>query len=105
MRKPKFEDFFGDPSRSTTYREIDHERKRAHDLHDSHGGSMERKTWDDLLEWTTVTGEEVGEIDKAINEYRHGNLTDQEFRDELRKEVRQCAAMYAAWLEAFQDAY
>jgi len=92
-----------DTGPDSTYENIHAERIRAHELHDTHGGSMERKTWDELREWVNVTVEEVGEVSKAINEYRNGNLTAEEFKAELRKEVLQCAAMYTAWLEALED--
>ena len=85
------------------YEKIHAERIRAHNLHDSHGESMERKAWDEISEWVNVTVEEVGEVSKAINEYRHGNLTFEEFKAELIKEVTQCAAMYTVWLEALTE--
>lgn len=99
---PTYDDEYR-PMVGTVYGEVHEERIRAHNLHDSHGGSMERKTWDDLGEWVNVTVEEVGEVSKAINEYHAGNLTAEEFRAELHKEVLQCAAMYTVWLEAFED--
>lgn len=99
LRKQLFEQ-----THHNVYGDVVHERIRAHEKHMAGGQSMEHANWDDLLEWTTVLGEEVGEVDKAINEHRHGNLTDAEFKDELRKEVIQTAAMCLAWVEAIDGA-
>lgn len=87
---------------STVYAKVHNERVRAHAKHDTNGDSMERKDWDELLSWTTVLGEEVGEIDKAICDARHlGVFENKEaLRIKLIEEVTQVAAMACAWLEA-----
>jgi hypothetical protein len=85
---------------SSPYAAVVRERLRAHRKHRDGGRSVEVLGWDDLLTWTTVLGEEVGEIDKAICEWQAGHLTDTQFQDALESEVLQVAAMACAWLEA-----
>lgn len=76
------------------------ERLRAHAKHAD--TSMEQKPWDDSA-WGDVVGEELGEIHRARNEYRHGNLTLDEYKAKLREELVQLGAMSEAWTAAIDD--
>lgn len=109
MREPKIldQDEY-DPLTRTVYGDVHRERVRAHHKHDTNGDSMERKNWDELLSWTTVIGEEVGEIDRAICDARHlGEFENKKaLRAKLIEEVTQLAAMSTAWLDAlWSDLY
>lgn len=82
------------------YSDVHEERIRAHAKHqDKPGGSMEMKAFDDP-DWLPVLVEEVGEVTKEINDYRHGLLTFQEFRIRVEAELLQVNAMAAAWLDS-----
>lgn len=82
------------------YREVDDERVRAHEkFKDSTAGSREEAHWLDGS-WRYVLGEEIGEVDKAFNEYRLTNISYNEFRSQVRKELIQVAAMASAWAAA-----
>lgn len=81
------------------YSAVHRERIRAHAKHDEGGGSMERKTWGDPA-WLPVLVEEVGEVARALCEFRHLNKDTQQLKRALRSEVVQVAAMACAWLDA-----
>lgn len=82
------------------YSDIHRERMRAHLKHkDKPGGSMEMHDFDDP-DWFSVLTEEVGEVARVINDYRHGLLTDDQRMAELRSELVQVAAMAVAWIDA-----
>jgi len=82
------------------YHEVHRERIRAHAKHkDKPGGSMEMKTYDEP-DWLPVLVEEVGEVAKVLCDHRHGLLTVDRARDDLRAELIQVAAMTVAWIEA-----
>jgi NTP pyrophosphatase (non-canonical NTP hydrolase) len=76
---------------SLAYSDMHSERIRAHNKHDTLGGSMERKTWDDPA-WLPVVVEEVGEV-------AHAMTYDAPDAD-LRTELVQVGAMVAAWIDA-----
>lgn len=79
------------------------ERIRAHRKHsDKPGGSMETKHWD-APDWSDVLGEELGEINRARNDHRHGLLTHDEYRAQLRNELIQLGAMTEAWTAAIDN--
>jgi len=82
------------------YHEVHRERIRAHEKHkDKPGGSMEMKSFYSP-DWMPVLVEEVGEVAKVLCDYRHGLLTDDAMRTELREELVQVAAMTVAWIDA-----
>lgn len=78
------------------------ERVRAHKKHKDNGGSMEQKDWDHPI-WPHVVNEEVGEIARAFCEFQLGNLTEVEFKRDLKEELIQVGAMVAAWLDAIDE--
>lgn len=85
-------------------REVYLERIRAHQKHDSHGQSMERKEFDDPA-WLPVVVEEVGEVAKVLCDEAHITPDDsrynrQRFKNDLREELIQVMAMCAAWVDA-----
>ena len=85
------------------YHEMHRERIRAHKKHqDKPGGSMEMKVYNDP-DWFPVLTEEVGEVAKVLNDYRHGLLSKDEARDQLAAELVQVGAMTAAWLDAIGE--
>ena len=73
------------------YSDLHRERVRAHEKHDDHGQSMERKTWDDES-WLRVVTEELGEVARALN--------DREMAGRVREELVQLGAMTTAWIDA-----
>src|SRR5690606_2315999 len=78
--------------------EFHHERQRAHQKHrDKPGGSMEMKNWNEA-DWSDVLMEELGEASRARNDYRHGLLTLDDYRTQLRHELVQLGAMTEAWI-------
>lgn len=77
------------------------ERIRAHAKH-SEKGSMERKAWDSPR-WLPVLGEEFGEVARVICEWNLGNITREEAKTQLHKELTQVGAMAAAWLDALTE--
>lgn len=79
--------------------EIRAERIRAHQKHDTNGGSMERKRWADPV-WLAVVGEEYGELCRAVCERALGNQDEHQTADHLREELVQVAAMVTAWIDA-----
>lgn len=82
------------------YAAVHYERARAHAKHDTGGGSMERKPWNDPI-WLAVLTEEVGEVARVLCETRLGN---EDFpRTRLREELVQVAAMACAWIDAIDD--
>jgi len=81
------------------YSQMHRERIRAHEKHDTAGGSMERKTFDDPA-WLPVLVEEVGEVARALCEYRHLTTDRDALAKALREELVQVGAMVAAWLDA-----
>lgn len=89
---------------TTAYAEAHAERQRAHDKHDKPTSpSMERRPWDDPC-WRDVLVEEVGEVAKCFNDYRHDEAPDDDvLRRELRKELVQVAAMTCAWIDALDE--
>ena len=87
---------------SRAYADYATERVRAHRLHSSH--SAENGKWNSS-KFLVIVGEEFGEICKAFNEFMmNENLTVQEFRASLRKEIVQTGAMCAAWIDAIDRA-
>ena len=84
------------------YHLLHRERIRAHTKHDANGGSMERKEWDDPA-WLPVLVEEVGEVARALCEYRHLTTDDDELAKQLKLELIQVGAMVVAWIEAICD--
>jgi NTP pyrophosphatase (non-canonical NTP hydrolase) len=81
------------------YTDMHLERIRAHDKHDVNGDSMERKRFDDAA-WLSVLVEEVGEVARALCDFRHQTTDDATLREHLRDELVQVGAMTAAWLDA-----
>jgi len=82
------------------YHQIHCERVRAHAKHDDNGDSMERKNFDDPA-WLPVLVEEVGEVARALCDFRHAAKADKsELRAHLQEELIQVAAMAAAWIDA-----
>jgi NTP pyrophosphatase (non-canonical NTP hydrolase) len=84
---------------------IHDERVRAHQKHDDNGMSMEREPFDSPR-WLPVLVEEVGEVAREICEMgsfpRNGvwrTHLEQRLHD-LRKELIQCMAMCAAWVDS-----
>lgn len=83
------------------YSQMHRERIRAHAKHDSNGGSMERKTFDDPA-WLPVLTEEVGEVARALCDFRHLASDRAKLAAQLREELVQVGAMTAAWLDAIE---
>lgn len=83
------------------YAEIQAERERAHLKHLP--TSLEKNAYDDGS-WLPVLTEELGEVSRAVNDYRHGAISEAEMRSEMRKELIQLAAMAAAWVDSIDDA-
>lgn len=81
------------------YIAIDQERERAHVKHDRSGGSMERRDFDDPA-WLPVLMEEVGEVARALCEYRYLTTNRRVLARALKDELVQCAAMASAWIDA-----
>lgn len=81
------------------YIAIDQERWRAHQKHDMAGGSMERRVFDDPA-WLPVLVEEVGEVARALCEYRHLTSHRRTLARALKDELIQVGAMAAAWIDA-----
>lgn len=82
------------------YHDFHRERIRAHNKHkDKPNGSMEEMLYD-APDWSDVLTEELGEVSRARNDYRHGLLTKAEMKAQLRSELVQLGAMAAAWIEA-----
>lgn len=79
-----------------TYEEMHQERIRAHAKHGDK--SAEGRPWNDPS-MRDILVEEVGEVARVFNEFALGNLTEQEARAELRKELVQCGAMVAAFID------
>ena len=79
------------------YDEFHAERIRAHEKHDSKGGSMERKDWRDPI-WLPVLVEEVGEVARALEAL--ANRDQPRTHAHLREELVQVGAMTAAWIDA-----
>lgn len=63
------------------------------------GGSMEMKSANDP-DWFPVLAEEIGEVAREINDYRHGLISDVDRMPRLRAELVQVAAMTHAWIAA-----
>jgi NTP pyrophosphatase (non-canonical NTP hydrolase) len=84
------------------YAEVHRERVRAHAKHDSNGGSMERKAWDNPA-WLPVVMEELGEVAKVHCEYDLANIDRATKKAQLRDELVQVAAMVCAWLDALEE--
>lgn len=85
------------------YDDAHRERIRAHAKHaDKPGGSMEMKSADDP-DWFPVLCEEVGEVAREINDYRHGLISDDDRMPRLRAELVQVAAMAHAWIAAIDE--
>jgi NTP pyrophosphatase (non-canonical NTP hydrolase) len=86
-------------------REIYLERIRAHQKHDTHGWSIERREFDDPR-WLSVVVKEVGEVGKAINEEADIAIANPSaanrvrFKNDLREELIQTMAMCSAWIDA-----
>lgn len=89
-------------SPNLTYAAFQAERIRAHAKHDTNGGSMERKRWDDPA-WLPVLVEEVGEVARALCEYRHLARNDDTLREQLESELIQVGAMVSAWVDALNS--
>lgn len=45
--------------------------------------------------WNAILGEEKGEVEKALLEHYHGD----DFRERIKEEIIQVAAVAIAWLE------
>lgn len=84
----------------TIYDEVRTERERAHALHGDK--SMEGEPFDSPRPLRIIV-EEIGEVARVQNEYDLGNLTADEARAEIRKELIQVAAMAVAWVEGDTD--
>jgi hypothetical protein len=111
---PTESDIYHRTTAGRVYEDVHRERIRAHEKHDDHGQSMERKSWDDPA-WLSVLVEEVGEVAKELCEMRHAahgfiespGMTEDEWRAvqvaamlKLREELMQVAAMSCAWIDA-----
>lgn len=98
MTNPKILDLDEyEPMIRTVYGDVHLERVRAHHKHDSTGGSMERKTYDDPA-WLPVLVEKVGEVARELCDVNQFNPVVHMGR--LRGELVQVAAMTMAWIEA-----
>lgn len=87
-------DDYGMIRHTHVYSDVHVERSRAHGLHDDHGQSMERKTWDDPR-WLGVVVEEVLEsVQERVTNYAQPNVAM------LRNELVQSAAMICAWIDS-----
>ena len=85
------------------YDDAHRERIRAHEKHKAKpGGSMEMKSADDP-DWFPVLAEEIGEVAREINDYRHGLISDDDRMPRLRAELVQVAAMAHAWIAAIDE--
>lgn len=88
------------PEAAAALAELHNERQRAHRLHhDKPGGSMEAHHWNNP-DWSDVLGEELGEVNKARNDYRHGLIDIDEYQAQLRKELIQLGSLATAWIAA-----
>lgn len=81
---------------------VDIERMRAHAKHAPNGGSVEGLTWDDPR-WLPVLTEEIGEVARVLCELDLENTSRSEAKQNLAKELIQCAAMSVAWAVAVMD--
>ena len=98
--------FFAGGSAARTFRvyeEIACERRRAHIKHAPHGGSIEVKYFQDAS-WLPILVEEVGEVAEEINEYSFGTTNIETYKQRLKAELIQVAAMATAWAEAINRA-
>ena len=84
------------------YSDMHRERIRAHKKHDDHGGSMERKAFDDPA-WLPVLVEEVGEVARVLCDIALGQIPGRARRAVLREELVQVGAMTAAWIDAIDS--
>lgn len=112
---PTESDIYHRTTAGKVYEDVHRERIRAHDKHDDHGQSMERKSWDDPA-WLSVLVEEVGEVARELCEQRHDvdraarqesmhiagldRAMELTFMARLREELVQVAAMACAWIDA-----
>ena len=83
-------------------REVFSERMRAHLKHGDK--STESQSWTSPV-FLTVLVEEIGEVAKAINEYRVFTNQPHRLAHELRAELIQVAAMCEAWIVAIDDVF
>lgn len=80
------------------YMDVNGERWRAHmKFQGSAAGSRENAPWDDP-KWLPVLLEEVGEVAKELNEAALDPTGD--YRESMRAELVQVAAMACAWISA-----
>lgn len=97
--------FFAGGSAARTFRiyeEIACERRRAYIKHAPHG-SVEVKYFQDVS-WLPILVEEVGEVAEEINEYSFGATNIETYKQRLKAELIQVAAMATAWAEAIDRA-
>lgn len=87
----------GNPDPRDVYLDVNNERWRAHEKHKVTGGSMEDRPWGDAA-WLPVVTEEVGEVAHELNEAALDPTGD--YRDTLREELVQVAAVACAWIVA-----
>lgn len=103
MRRPRESDIYHGMVLGRAYVAMHRERIRAHEKYeDEPGGSIEEKSYDEP-EWLPVLVEEVGEVARVLNDYRHGALDDDVMAEALHTELVQVGAMAAAWIDAIAD--
>lgn len=92
-----------DPKQSTKINdEVLAERLRAHIKHQAN--SAEEQSWTSP-NFLTILLEEVGELAKAINEYRVITNQPHKLGRELRAELIQVSAMAQAWIVAIDEVF
>lgn len=118
FHEPTDSDIYHGMTLGKVYMSVHRERIRAHEKHDDHGQSMERKNWDDSA-WLSVLVEEVGEVARELCEQRHDadraarqepvhiagldRAMELTFMSRLREELVQVAAMACAWVHAIDQ--
>lgn len=80
--------------------EVLKERESAHVKHGAK--SAEETPWTSPLFMTILT-EEIGEVAKAINDFRYIANMPHKLARELRKELIQVTAMSTAWIAAIDE--
>lgn len=94
-------------SEARIYGDVNRERRNAHIKHRDkpNGGSMEMVTDPLDASWVPVIGEEWGEVQKVINDYRHGLYPGglPEALAHMRMECIQTMAMLAAFVDTIDS--
>ncbi len=91
-----------DPPMNEPYNAIHNERIMAHAKFGGSAGGVESFAWDNY-KWLPILMEETGEVARVLCEFNLGNITREQMKDQLRKELVQVGAMTAAWLDALSE--